>query len=375
MIKLALISPSENAYTATFIQQHRNQLNGEIHYMYGGILPFYVDNGTKLIPDRFIKRYFLKIYGKIIQPRLNERERSIYRYLSKNNINVVLAEYGHTGANVLTVCKKLGIPLVVHFFGHDAYSKNILEKNQKKYKEMFQYAQAIITVSRDMTNKLIELECPEEKIVLSPCGPSEEFYELSSNFKEKQFLAVGRFVEKKAPYLSLDSFRKVLIAHPDAVLYMVGDGLLLDVCKNLAKSWNIEKSVHFLGALSPQEYIKIIVKSMVFIQHSIVASNGDSEGTPVAILEAGAAGLPVISTRHAGIKDVVLDGETGYLVDELDTDAMSARMIKLASNPKLAAELGRAAKNRIYNNYNLNSHISKINQIVENAVNPKDHTS
>lgn len=375
IIKLALISPSEDAFPETFIQQHINLLNGEIYYMYGKPLPSCVDNGIKLIPDSFIKRYCLKIYGKTILPGLNERERSIYRYLSNKNINVVLAEYGHTGANIIDVCTKLGLPLIVHFFGHDAYRQKLLEANKIKYTEMFEYAQAIITVSRDMTNQLVMLGCPEEKIVLSPCGPRQEFYELSSNFKEKRFLAIGRFVEKKAPYLSLDAFRKVLSECPDAVLYMIGDGPLLDVCKNLVKSWDIEKSVFFLGVLSPQEYKKIIVKSLAFIQHSIVASDGDSEGTPVSILEAGAAGLPVISTRHAGIQDVVVDGETGYLVDELDTDAMSDRMIKLASNPKLAADLGSTARNRIYNNYNLNSHISKINEIVDNAVNPKSETS
>jgi glycosyltransferase involved in cell wall biosynthesis len=375
MTRLALISPSENAYTTTFIQQHRNQLDGEIHYMYGGILPFYVDNGTKLIPDRFIKRYFMKIYGKIIQPRLNERERSIYRYLSQNNINVVLAEYGHIGASILNVCGYLKIPLIVHFHGHDAYRIDLLNRFHEKYLEMFIYATAIISVSKDMTDQLVSLGCPIDKILYNPYGPVEQFYSLSNTFEKKHFLAVGRFVDKKAPYLTLDAFRKTLLEHPDAHLIMVGDGPLLEVCKNLVESWDMERSVHFKGALEQKEIIKYFSKCIAFIQHSIVASSGDSEGTPVAILEAGAAGLPVISTRHAGIKDVVLDGETGYLVDELDTDTMSARMIKLASNPKLAAELGRAARDRIYNNYNLNSHISKINQIVENSVNPDRYIS
>ena len=63
----------------------------------------------------------------------------------------------------------------------------------------------------------------------------------------------------------------------------------------------------------------------------------------------------------------MIDGETGYLIDEIDTKSMSKYMIRMASNPKLAAELGRAAKTRIYDNYNLNSHISVINQVIENA--------
>lgn len=375
MTRLALISPNEKACTETFIQQHREKLTGEVHYMYGGLLPVYVQQGKKLSPNNLLKKYYKKLSGKILHPKLNERERDIYRYLKENDIEVVLAEYGHTGASILNVCRNLKIPMVVHFHGNDAYRFKLLESFHEKYLEMFIYATAIISVSKDMTDQLISLGCPIEKIQYNPYGPVEQFYSLSNTFEKKYFLAVGRFVDKKAPYMSLDAFRKTLLEHPDAHLIMVGDGPLLETCKNLVKSWGIDESVHFKGALVQKEIIKYFSKCIAFIQHSIVTINGDSEGTPVAILEAGAAGLPVISTRHAGIKDVVVDGVTGYLVDELDTDVMSARMTKLASNPELAAELGHAARNRVYKNYNLNSHISKINKIIENAVTPDRHIS
>lgn len=375
MTKLALISRNENAFTETFIRQHREKLAGEIHYMYGGLLPLYADNGVKLIPDNPLKKIFLKITGKIIHPGFNERERSIYRYFNKNNIEVVFAEYGHTGASILNVCRYLKIPLIVHFHGHEAYRTKLLDMFHDKYQEMFIYATAIISVSKDMTGQLVSLGCPKDKIIFNPYGPIERFYSLVNTFEKKYFLAVGRFVEKKAPYLTLDAFRMTLLEHPDAHLIMVGDGPLTEMCKNLVKAWGIEESVHFKGALPQNKIIEYFAECIAFIQHSIDVATGDTEGTPVAILEACAAGLPVIATRHAGINDVVLDGETGYLVDELDTVAMSVRMIKLASNPTLAAEQGRTARSRIYNNYNLNSHISKLNEIIKNAVNPNSHKS
>src|SRR5262249_46852250 len=83
-------------------------------------------------------------------------------------------------------------------------------------------------------------------------------------------------------------------------------------------------------------------KTHIFLQHSVVCPvTGDEEGVPVAILEAMASGLPVVSTLHAGIPEAVLDGETGFLVPEGDTQAMSKRILELAKDQRLREELGQ----------------------------------
>jgi glycosyltransferase involved in cell wall biosynthesis len=344
--------------------------------MYEGLLPIYANNGTKLLADSFIKRLFIMVYGRITHPGFNEKESSLFRYFSNNKIELVLAEYGQTGATVINVVRHAKIPLIVHFHGHDAYNIDLLNRYKKKYQEMFAYASAIISVSTDMTEKLVSLGCPINKIIYNPYGPVKDFYSLTNTFEKKCFLAVGRFVEKKAPQLTLEAFKRVLIEHPDATLIMIGDGPLQDICNNSVKEWGIEKSVYFKGAIPQHEIKKYFSKCIAFVQHSItVATTGDSEGTPVAILEAGAAGLPVIATKHAGIKDVVIEGVTGYLVDELDTDSMSHYMIKLASDPVLAKNLGSAAKKQIYNNFNLERHISVLDQVIDDAINQKQKTN
>ena len=76
--------------------------------------------------------------------------------------------------------------------------------------------------------------------------------------------------------------------------------------KNLVDRLNIQDSVEFVGWISPAEQINLLSKSAIFVQHSITTSTGDAEGTPVAILEASAAGLPIVSTRHGGIVDTVM---------------------------------------------------------------------
>jgi colanic acid/amylovoran biosynthesis glycosyltransferase len=100
------------------------------------------------------------------------------------------------------------------------------------------------------------------------------------------------------------------------------------------------------------------------VQHSVVASDGNSEGMPNSILEASASGLPVVATRHAGIPEVVLDGETGFLVEERDVEGMARQMARLVMEPALAEELGRAGRKRMQESFSIDSRIARLWAIV-----------
>ena len=105
-----------------------------------------------------------------------------------------------------------------------------------------------------------------------------------------------------------------------------------------------------------------------FVQHSIVADSGDTEGTPVAIQEAMAVGLPVGATRHAGIAEAIVDGVTGFLVDERDVCLMTRRMLELADNPLLAAKMGHAGRERALREYSVDVSISRLTKVIERCV-------
>jgi glycosyltransferase involved in cell wall biosynthesis len=160
-------------------------------------------------------------------------------------------------------------------------------------------------------------------------------------------LSVGRFVEKKAPQLTIEAFALAHRVDPAARLRMVGDGPLLEKCRELAKQLLPADAVTLLGTQPHAAIEAEMRRARCFVQHSVEAESGDSEGTPVAILEAGASGLPVISTRHGGIPEVIVEGETGFLVDEKDVRGMATQMTRLIRAPALAAQLGLAARRRI----------------------------
>jgi glycosyltransferase involved in cell wall biosynthesis len=140
----------------------------------------------------------------------------------------------------------------------------------------------------------------------------------------------------------------------------------------MTRALRLSGAVELSGPRPHAEIANAMRGARAFVQHSIRTRNGDSEGTPVAVLEAGASGLPLVATRHAGIQDAVSDGATGLLVDEGDIDGMAERMLRLAKDADLAARLGRAAREKICAEFSMEKSINNLWRIIEMAL-EKDH--
>ena len=360
-MKIALISPSQNAYSETFIQAHKELLKGDIYYYYGGFLPIALEGGL-VINSR--KTRILDIFkGYFGLNKFSLPEKALITSFKQNKIDVVFAEYGTTAQKILPVCRELHLPLLVHFHGYDASNYQVLS-DYNNFKEVFEYAQYVVVVSKKMFKDFIELGCPQEKLIYNVYGPRKEFLEIKPQFLLEQFIAVGRFVNKKSPYYLILSFIEVVKEYPGAKLVIAGDGELRETCLNLIKYYKLERNVILPGVINIKELINYLNTSLAFVQHSVTAGNGDAEGTPVSILEASAAGLPVISTNHAGIPDVVENGKTGLLVEEHDVQGMAECMIQLLQNPDLGRELGFNGKKYIRANFSLEKHINVLNELL-----------
>lgn len=364
-INIALLSPNKNSYSETFIKAQKNKLDGDIFFYFGGKLPNYYERHGKVRPIR--TKIIDRINSKMNFTKFNLVEKNLINSFKRNNIQLVLAQYGPTGTRIANICKRLKIPLITHFHGYDISVRHVIESNGY-YKEVFETSHYVVAVSKDMENRLLEMGCPSDKVIYNPCAPDDSFYPLNPLFSKQQFLAVGRFTDKKAPYYSILAFKLVVEKYPDTKLVLAGNGELLETCKNLVKALDLEKNVSFLGVISPNDFKDLIIESLAFIQHSITSENGDQEGTPVSVLEASIAGLPVVSTLHAGIKDVIIHNETGLLCEEHDFKGMSFNMIKLIENQSLAQQLGGSGKKRIHENFSMHKHISVLNEIINKAV-------
>lgn len=370
--KIVIISPNKQEISETFIRAHVDYLRGEIIHIYGGMND--IRDAEDLPISRFMARpsrwwnvlpvyLHYRLFNSWYNPNPVD---TLSNFLKKQNISIVLAEYGTTGAAVWEACKKVEVPLIIHFHGFDASHRDILKKYLPAYQASFSYASYIIGVSQAMCKKLITLGVSADKLIYNPYGVRDSFFEIQPNYHLNTFLAVGRFVDKKAPYLTILAFQKIKEKHPEAHLIMAGTGELLNTCINLSNYLRL--GIEFPGAVSHTQVQHLFGQSFCFVQHSIEAIDGDSEGTPVAILEAQAAGLPVISTLHAGIPDVVINGETGFLVEEKAVEQMAEKMLLLYQNRILAADMGARAKNHIKTNFSMDKHINKINQLITNTL-------
>jgi len=279
--------------------------------------------------------------------------------------HAVLAEFGHAGVQVLDACRRLGLPLIVCFYGFDVYARPMLERYGVRYPELFDQAAALIVVSESMRRDLIALGAPAAKTHYVASGVDLDGFRTGApDEAPPTFLAVGRFVEKKGPHLTIAAFASVRQRHPEVRLRMIGDGRLRAICEDLARGLGLDAAIDFLGTQSHDALSQEMRAARAFVQHSVVASDGNSEGMPISILEASATGLPIVATRHAGIPEAVVDGETGLLVDERDVSGMAAHMERLVGDPAFAAALGRAGRRYVEKHFSLEVSLARLWDVI-----------
>lgn len=366
---LCIVKPNKVNYSEPFVEAHAQRLPGNKKVVYGGTFPLYRPDGSFLIRNK------LKLAAYLFQKRILGRKSIPIRteafaaYLRQEKVDVVLAEYGPTGGLVTEACRRAGVPLVVHYHGFDAHDRQAIAEYADFYRDSYEYASAVIGVSEAMCRSLEALGCPPEKIVYNPYGVDLELFRpVDPASSPATFLSVARFAEKKAPHHTIEAFRKVREQYPDARLVMAGKGPLWGQSKKLAARLGLAEAVEFAGVLTHEQIYECMKSARAFVQHSVTAGSGDSEGTPNSILEAGAAGLPAVSTRHAGIREAVLHGKTGFLVEEHDVEGMAAYMCQLAVDPLLAASLGANARLHIEEHYSFRKRIGYLWHVLVSAL-------
>jgi glycosyltransferase involved in cell wall biosynthesis len=353
-------------YSETFIRQHVSHLPAET-VLFDDWPPWSrsASRWETTLPGRAYYRGLRGLFPEAYKRRITS---AYIQFFRRQRIGAVLAEFGPTGVAVMEACQELDLPLVVHFHGYDMSVRQVLEQYAQGYSVIFRQAAALIAVSSGMQQKLIELGAPSERVHYNPCGVDcKMFHGASPADSPPHVLTVGRFVEVKGPQFTLRAFADVVRVYPNARLRMIGDGPLLEECRMLAGSLGIEHAVTFLGSQPHDVVADEMRRARLFAQHSIEAASGAIEGTPVAILEAGASGLPVVSTCHGGISDVVISNETGLLVKERDVAEMTRRLLQLLRDPALAQELGQAARRRVEMNFSSTRSIDALWSIIEDC--------
>lgn len=167
-----------------------------------------------------------------------------------------------------------------------------------------------------------------------------------------RLLSVGRLVEKKGFEFAVKGVAMLLSKFPNVRYEIVGDGELRPELELLIAELGVARNVRLLGWRERDEILSLYEQTDIFLAPSVTSLDGDQEGIPLALHEAMASGLPVISTRHTGIPELVYDGKTGFLVEERDAEAIADRLTYLMEHPETWREMGERARNSVeeYNN-------------------------
>ncbi len=373
---MCIINGEVNKISETFIRAQVEGLDGN-KVILNNYYPDYMHDG-RLIRYFYTRNPVLKklkallphsMYWRLVTRHERSEKAtqdSLAGFLEAHDVDLILAHFGWNGADICEDARALGLPLVVHFHGLDAHNETTLAKYRDKYRRMFDYAYRVVSVSHFMTENLVKLGADPSRIVYNPYGAREYFFENQPDYRNT-ILAVGRFTDIKAPYLTIMAFKLVLDELPNTKLVMVGEGELWEACKSLAKSLGMYSSISFLGALRHEQSKPLYAQACCFVQHSVTTSEGDVEGTPVAILEASAAGLPVVSTRHAGIVDEVVHGKTGYLVEERDVEGMKNYLCALLKDKSLCRTMGENARQHMRSHFGIKRHIACLQGVIDEA--------
>ncbi len=246
--------------------------------------------------------------------------------------------------------------LVTIFRGHDI-SNFIQEHGDNIYDSLFKQGDYFLANCEFFKRRVIALGCPAEKIRVHGSGLDYSRFPFRTRQLPEdgviRIATTGRLVEKKGIEYGIRGVAQALKQYPNMEYTIIGEGLLRPDFEDLICSLGVEDSIKLIGQKSQAELIEILAESHLFIAPSVTAADGNQDAPVNVLKEAMAMGLPVISTVHGGIPELVEDGVSGYLVPERDAEAISARLIDLVEHSERWPEMGRAGRNFVEQNYDL----------------------
>ncbi|HEX7003935.1 MAG TPA: glycosyltransferase [Trueperaceae bacterium] len=276
-------------------------------------------------------------------------------FLRHSDYDVVHAQFGKLGPALLPLKRSgaLRAPLVVSFRGADLSSA--LEKNPRIYDELFGAAELLLPVSEYFRQKLIAAGAPAERTCVLHSGIETERFPFAVRSRapeeETRVLFIGRLTEKKGLTDAIEAVARTIASGRRIRLTVVGEGELEESARRQAEEAGIAPQVTWLGAQNSAGVVAQLARAHLLVAPSVTASDGDQEGIPNVVKEAMASGLPVLSTRHSGIPELVEDGVSGFLVEERSPEQLHRRLRELVDRPELWPSMGRAGRAKVVAEY------------------------
>ncbi len=290
------------------------------------------------------------------------------RVLKKSGASLLHAHFGPVGYGLLCQKRQLGLPLVTTFYGYDMSRLPEEAVWRERYDELFRQGDLFLVEGSHMKKGLMAIGCPEEKIAIQHIAIDMKLFPFRERLPKKEDKVIlffcGRLTEKKGLVYALMALKEIVSSFPNIVLRVVGDGDLRHELEAFIKEKNLGEYVEMLGFQSHEVVSQEMAQADIYIQPSVTAASGDTEGgAPTILLEAQAAGVPILATQHADIPEVVVDGDSGLLSPERDWQQFAANLVYLLEHQEKWKEFGKAGRSHVAAQYDIEKEVGKLENL------------
>src|SRR5437870_6615528 len=290
-------------------------------------------------------------------------------FFARNQVDHVHVHFANRAAHTALFLKEIsGIPFSVTAHGQD-FMKDL--GSDDLLREICAAAE-FVAAETDYSRELICQRCPHSaaKIHRVYNGIDLEHFPTPAQGTTNpvpRIFSVGRLVPFKGFEYLVDACAELARRGFDFVCDIVGDGPLRDRLGAKIDMLNLSSRINLLGSLSQRAVLEKIQAADIFALASVIDAQGQGEGFPTVILEAMSSARPVVSTRLAGIPELVVDGETGVLVSPGDTAALTCALAQLLRDPALRLRFGRAGRMRVERHFRIEDTVAPLLKLFKKA--------
>lgn len=293
---------------------------------------------------------------------------------------LIHAHFGPSALDIWPYAKALGLPLLVTLHGYDITIDAKWWESGEGGEGMRRYPEELralakepqvrfLAVSRFILEKAVEFGIPRERVDLSYIGIDlAQFRPGLTPIQRRplRVLFVGRLVEKKGAGYVIEAISRLSQSLPNVELVLVGDGPLHETLQNQAVK--AQARVTFKGALPADAVHREMAAARILCLPSVTASNGDAEGLGQVLIEAQAAGLPVVTSAKGGADEVVKDGISGFRFAEKDVDSLATHLGRLLRDDELLSRMSSAAIKNASERFDIRSCIGTVEAAYEEQI-------
>lgn len=263
--------------------------------------------------------------------------------------------------------------LITIFRGHDI-SRFVQERGETIYQRLFQHGDFFLANCEFFRQKAIRLGCDPDQISVHFSGLDVSKFAFKpprlGNNDRIRVVTTGRLVEKKGIEYVIRAVAKLTAQYPNLEYHIIGDGALRSDFEHLIQTLKVSHAVKILGWKNEREIIEILEQSHIFVAPSVTAEDGDQDAPINVLKEAMAMGLPVVSTYHGGIPELVEEGVSGLLVPERDVEALVEKLGHLMQHPDRWAEMGHAGRTCVETHFDLDKLNDRLVDLYQELLQP-----